>query len=325
MATIVVGIGFVLAAVYAVICNRQLHELRQQLQHSDKPVTQVPAVSHQPPAKAAAEKPRQAQPASDDAAKKRLQQQVQALTQQLQTLQQKDDKQQEHLIREQKTRIGELSKQLEKATQQQKQWQEQQKELPVDLQQLPQQVLPELARVYRKAQQNEQLIALTRSKLHMAEEKYNELQKRYFAVCRDLAVYSKKPQEPAATGAEESNQTEHKHQSSDSKSASLETSEAQQQQISQEATQSPAKQQQKDDNVSKEKAQTAAALPASHTDGQSVAKAEKHNGDATKKEAQAAQQKQASDVDKKSPDKDQAQKQEDDTATQSASSVVHEK
>ena len=185
---VILGLSLVFSIAYAVMCRMQINQLRQQLEKSANSHTQAPPTP-QPttPAKTQAQ----------DTTSKKLRQQVQALTQQLQELQQKDNAKNDDLINDQKNRISELSKQLETALQQQKQQQEQQKELPLDLQKLPQHVLPELARVYRKAQHNEQLVALTRSKLHMAQEKHNDLQKRYFSVCRELAKHAK--EQPAQT------------------------------------------------------------------------------------------------------------------------------
>lgn len=58
----------------------------------------------------------------------------------------------------------------------------------IDLKTLPDEAAGEFARVYRKAEQHERLHGIARAKLHMAQEKFTELQKRYFAVCRELAV-----------------------------------------------------------------------------------------------------------------------------------------
>lgn len=58
----------------------------------------------------------------------------------------------------------------------------------IDLKTLPDEAASEFARVYRKAEQHERLHGIARAKLHMAQEKFTELQKRYFSVCRELAV-----------------------------------------------------------------------------------------------------------------------------------------
>lgn len=58
----------------------------------------------------------------------------------------------------------------------------------VDLKTLPDEAASEFARVYRKAEQHERLHGIARAKLHLAQEKFTELQKRYFSVCRELAV-----------------------------------------------------------------------------------------------------------------------------------------
>ena len=61
-------------------------------------------------------------------------------------------------------------------------------DLTLQLESLPPDVVSELARLYRKSEQHEQLHAVSQGKIKMSKEKYNELQKRYFAVCRELAL-----------------------------------------------------------------------------------------------------------------------------------------
>lgn len=58
----------------------------------------------------------------------------------------------------------------------------------IDLKALPDEAASEFARIYRKAEQHERLHGIARAKLHLAQEKFTELQKRYFSVCRELAV-----------------------------------------------------------------------------------------------------------------------------------------
>lgn len=58
----------------------------------------------------------------------------------------------------------------------------------IDLKTLPDEAASEFARIYRKAEQHERLHGIARAKLHLAQEKFTELQKRYFSVCRELAV-----------------------------------------------------------------------------------------------------------------------------------------
>jgi hypothetical protein len=58
----------------------------------------------------------------------------------------------------------------------------------IDLKTLSDEAACEFARVYRKAEQHERLHGIARAKLHLAQEKFTELQKRYFSVCRELAV-----------------------------------------------------------------------------------------------------------------------------------------
>lgn len=58
----------------------------------------------------------------------------------------------------------------------------------IDLKTLPDEAAGEFARVYRKAEHHERLHGIARAKLHLAQEKFTDLQKRYFSVCRELAV-----------------------------------------------------------------------------------------------------------------------------------------
>jgi len=58
--------------------------------------------------------------------------------------------------------------------------------IPVDT--LSDDVVDEMARLYRKAEQYEALNGMARGKLQLAQERYADLQKRYFAVCRELAL-----------------------------------------------------------------------------------------------------------------------------------------
>lgn len=58
----------------------------------------------------------------------------------------------------------------------------------IDLKSLPDDAAGEFARLYRKAEQHERLHGIARAKLQLAQEKFTDLQKRYFSVCRELAV-----------------------------------------------------------------------------------------------------------------------------------------
>lgn len=60
----------------------------------------------------------------------------------------------------------------------------------IDLTELNPAVVNELARLSRKAKQNERLAAMSQNKVQLANEKYQEIQRRYFAVCRELALAS---------------------------------------------------------------------------------------------------------------------------------------
>jgi len=58
----------------------------------------------------------------------------------------------------------------------------------IDLASLSDETAGEFARLYRKAKHYQQLQGIAQAKLHLAQEKFADLQKRYFSVCRELAV-----------------------------------------------------------------------------------------------------------------------------------------
>lgn len=55
---------------------------------------------------------------------------------------------------------------------------------------LPEEVVLEVGRLLRKAEHAEKLLGATRGKLQMSQERFSEMQKRYFGVCRELALAS---------------------------------------------------------------------------------------------------------------------------------------
>lgn len=59
---------------------------------------------------------------------------------------------------------------------------------PVDLTTLPTEVVSELSRLFRKTEQHEKMHGILQGKYQLAQERYQELQRRYFAVCRELAL-----------------------------------------------------------------------------------------------------------------------------------------
>lgn len=73
----------------------------------------------------------------------------------------------------------------------------------IDLKTLPDEAASEFARVYRKAEQHERLHGIARAKLQRAQEKFTDLQKRYFSVCRELAVAVGKKEDISPTEARE--------------------------------------------------------------------------------------------------------------------------
>lgn len=58
----------------------------------------------------------------------------------------------------------------------------------LDLKALPAEAVQELARYFRKAEEFERLYAIAQGKVQLASERQQELQRRYYAVCRELAV-----------------------------------------------------------------------------------------------------------------------------------------
>lgn len=58
----------------------------------------------------------------------------------------------------------------------------------VDLKALPADAVQELARYFRKGEEFERLYGVAQGRLQLAQERTQELQKRYYAVCRELAL-----------------------------------------------------------------------------------------------------------------------------------------
>lgn len=58
----------------------------------------------------------------------------------------------------------------------------------LDLKNLPPDAVQELARYFRKGEEFERLYAVAQGQLQLAQDRFLELQRRYFAVCRELAL-----------------------------------------------------------------------------------------------------------------------------------------
>jgi hypothetical protein len=58
----------------------------------------------------------------------------------------------------------------------------------LDLKSLPPEAVQELARYFRKGEEFERLYAVAQGQLQLAQDRFLELQRRYFAVCRELAL-----------------------------------------------------------------------------------------------------------------------------------------
>ena len=61
-------------------------------------------------------------------------------------------------------------------------------ESTIDLKSLPVDVVQEMARHYRKGEEYEKLYNVAQGQLNASKERNSEMQKRYYAVCRELAV-----------------------------------------------------------------------------------------------------------------------------------------
>jgi len=63
----------------------------------------------------------------------------------------------------------------------------------IDLKSLPTPVVQELARFFRKGEEFERLYGVAQSQLQLEKDRTLEIQRRYFAVCRELAVHAGVP------------------------------------------------------------------------------------------------------------------------------------
>jgi hypothetical protein len=63
----------------------------------------------------------------------------------------------------------------------------------IDLKSLPTPVVQELARFFRKGEEFERLYTVAQSQLQLEKDRTLEIQRRYFAVCRELAVHAGVP------------------------------------------------------------------------------------------------------------------------------------
>lgn len=76
----------------------------------------------------------------------------------------------------------------------------------VNLEPVADDVITELARVLKKSEHYEKMHGIAQGKFQMAQERYTEMQKRYFAVCRELALAA--GQEPSISDEEARNAAE---------------------------------------------------------------------------------------------------------------------
>ncbi|MBL4818357.1 MAG: hypothetical protein JKY15_03880 [Deltaproteobacteria bacterium] len=61
-------------------------------------------------------------------------------------------------------------------------------ELMASAEGLPEDVIQEMGRLIKRSEHAEKLFSATRGKLQMSQERFSEMQKRYFGVCRELAL-----------------------------------------------------------------------------------------------------------------------------------------
>jgi len=61
-------------------------------------------------------------------------------------------------------------------------------QLGINIDELPLELVQEISRLYHKAQQNQNMKAIVQSKFNLVNEKYSEMQRKYFDVCRQLAM-----------------------------------------------------------------------------------------------------------------------------------------
>jgi chromosome segregation ATPase len=135
----------------------------------------------------------------DDAATQELRKMISALEMQLAAM--KTETQKEWnlekiaLLKEQATAVDNLNSKIaalegerEKLTSLRQKRRKDLADLKIPVETLSDDVVDEMARLYRKAEQFEALNGMARGKLQLAQERYADLQKRYFAVCRELAL-----------------------------------------------------------------------------------------------------------------------------------------
>ncbi|MEI6806750.1 MAG: hypothetical protein WCK49_09645 [Myxococcaceae bacterium] len=113
----------------------------------------------------------------------------------LKTLQQQADEAHQEELAKQKAYYQERIAKLEAQIGQRKQNAEKSKKslegnVLTQVESLSEDAVLEMGRLLRKAEHAEKLLGATRGKLQMSQERFSEMQKRYFGVCRELALAS---------------------------------------------------------------------------------------------------------------------------------------
>jgi chromosome segregation ATPase len=96
----------------------------------------------------------------------------------------------------------------------------------LDLKSLPTDVVQELARYYRKGEEFERLYAIAQGQLQLEKDKLADVQRRYYAVCRELAVAAAGPRAAGVTDEEAKAVAERVVSGTDAMAARSETGEA---------------------------------------------------------------------------------------------------
>lgn len=139
---------------------------------------------------------------ASDAESKRLKKALAAVEQQLATLRAEADAEKDQAVADAKAELASAladSKEKAAASQQRldelratiKRKEDSRPAVPgssLDLKALPKEAVEELARYYRKGEEFERLYGVSQGKLLLSQERQQELQRRYYAVCRELAL-----------------------------------------------------------------------------------------------------------------------------------------
>ena len=135
---------------------------------------------------------------ADPAEMKKLKKTIAALEMQIKTAQSDHSKAEKELTGQHATEMQALTSRTEQAEEEIQSLKDSIKkkkearphipEAQIDLKSLPVEAVQEMARHYRKGAEYEKLYGVAQGQLNASKERNSELQKRYYAVCRELAV-----------------------------------------------------------------------------------------------------------------------------------------